>query len=154
MLNNSDFTDDKIDAGELGFGHTVTALYEIIPTGVDSKFLPKKQKLKYSSQSAKGNFGTELATVKFRYKKPAGNKSIEMKHIISEKSSNLTLASQDYRFAIAVAWFGLILRDSNNITNKKLDDVIALAKSSKGQDTDGYRAEFLQLVEKYKSINK
>lgn len=154
MLNNSDFTDDKIDAGELGFGHTVTALYEIIPAGVDSKFLPKKQKLKYSTQSAKGNFGTELATVKFRYKKPAGSKSIEMKQIINDKSSTFTSASQDYRFATAVAWFGLILRDSKNITNKKLDDVVALAKSSKGKDAEGYRAEFLQLVEKYKTFKK
>ncbi|KFC18190.1 vWA domain-containing protein [Epilithonimonas lactis] len=154
MLNNSDFTDDKIDAGELGFGHTVTALYEIIPAGVDSKFLPKKQKLKYSTQSAKGTFGTELATVKFRYKKPAGSKSIEMKQIINDKSSTFISASQDYRFATAVAWFGLILRDSKNITNKKLDDVIALAKSSKGKDAEGYRAEFLQLVEKYKTFKK
>lgn len=154
MLNNSDFTDDKIDAGELGFGHTVTALYEIIPTGVDSKFLLKKQKLKYSTQSANGTFGTELATVKFRYKKTAGSKSVEMKQIINDKSSTFTSASQDYRFATAVAWFGLILRDSKNITNKKLDDVIALAKASKGKDADGYRAEFLQLVGKYKTSKK
>lgn len=76
MLNNSDFTDDKIDAGELGFGHTVTALYEIIPVGVESDFIPKKQKLKYSSQSIKDNFQDELATVKFRYKKINGKNSL------------------------------------------------------------------------------
>lgn len=152
MLQNSDFTDDDIDAGELGFGHTVTALYEIIPTGVHSKFLPKKQKLKYSSQTANGNFGTELATVKFRYKKPAGNNSLEIKQVINDKKSTFASASQDYKFATAVAWFGLILRDSKNITNKNLDAVISLAKSSKGKDAGGYRADFLQLVEKYKTI--
>jgi len=153
-LDNEDFTDDKVDAGELGFGHTVTALYEIIPVGVDSQFTPKKQKLKYSSNSVKENYNNELATVKFRYKKPDGKNSTEIKQIISEKSESLANISTDYRFSSAVAWFGLILRDSQNLKDKNIAKVIDLAKANKGKDDDGYRAEFVRLIEAYKNLKK
>lgn len=153
-LDNEDFTDDKVDAGELGFGHTVTALYEIIPVGVDSQFTPKKQKLKYSSNSVKENYNNELATVKFRYKKPDGKNSTEIKQIISEQSESLGNVSTDYRFSSAVAWFGLILRDSQNLKDKNIAKVIDLAKANKGKDDDGYRAEFVRLIEAYKNLKK
>ncbi|MGG7437152.1 vWA domain-containing protein [Chryseobacterium arthrosphaerae] len=149
-LRNEDFVNDKIDAGELGSGHTVTALYEIIPVGTQSEFLPKENKLKYSSTSRTKNFGNELATVKFRYKKPYGNKSSEITKVI-KKSDMAAKESSDFKFASSVAWFGLALRDSKLIKNKNIGKIKQLAKEGKGKDKEGYRAEFIELTEKYKT---
>lgn len=146
-LRNEDFTNDAIDAGELGSGHTVTALYEVIPTGVESDFYSQSTELKYTKNTASGNFKDELATVKFRYKKPDKNKSIEMVHAVKNQSVNLTKASKDFKFASAVAWFGLKLRDSKLITNKESKDIVKLAKQGIQNDEDGYKAEFIRLVE-------
>lgn len=146
-LRNEDFTNDAIDAGELGSGHTVTALYEVIPTGVESEFYSQSTELKYTKNTASGNFKDELATVKFRYKKPDKNKSIEMVHAVKNQSVNLTKASKDFKFASAVAWFGLKLRDSKLITNKESKDIVKLAKQGIQNDEDGYKAEFIRLVE-------
>src|SRR5690606_13653291 len=146
-LRDEDFTNDAIDAGELGSGHTVTALYEVIPTGVESDFYSQSTELKYTKNTASGNFKDELATVKFRYKKPDKNKSIEMVHAVKNQSVNLTKASKDFKFASAVAWFGLKLRDSKLITNKESKDIVKLAKQGIQNDEDGYKAEFIRLVE-------
>lgn len=152
-LRNEDFSNDKIDAGELGSGHTVTALYEIIPANVDSEFLPQEGKLKYSSNAESKGFGEELATVKFRYKKPDGDKSTEISQIVKNSGLGISLASPDFKFASSVAWFGLVLRDSKLIKNKNLNAVETLAKEGKSRDEDGYRSEFIKLVQKYKSAN-
>ncbi|MBP2616725.1 vWA domain-containing protein [Chryseobacterium jejuense] len=152
-LRNEDFVNDKIDAGELGSGHTVTALYEIIPAGVQSKFLPKDTKLKYSSSSSAKNFGNELATVKFRYKKPNEDKSQEITQVIKNESLTASKVSQDFKFASSVAWFGLVLRDSKLIKNNDLKKIEDLAKEGRSTDTEGYRAEFIRLVESYKATN-
>ncbi|HMK06723.1 MAG TPA: YfbK domain-containing protein, partial [Flavobacterium sp.] len=147
-LRPEDFTNDKIDAGELGSGHTVTALYEIIPTGVKSDFMEATPTLKYTKTESTGTvYNDELATVKFRYKKPDGDKSIEMTEVIANKVSDLGNASDDFRFSAAVAWFGLKLRESKLIVNKSSDDIKKLAKSGMANDTDGYKAEFVRLVE-------
>lgn len=147
-LRPEDFTNDKIDAGELGSGHTVTALYEIIPTGVKSDFMETTPDLKYTKTMATGtDYRDELATVKFRYKKPDGDKSIEMVNVIANKASTLQTASTDFRFCTAVAWFGLKLRDSKLIANKSSQDIKKLAASGLSNDTDGYKAEFIRLVE-------
>lgn len=152
MLNNEDFVDDKVDAGELGVGHTVTALYEIIPVGVASAFLPKKQKLKYSSPKGVKGGTNEIAHLKFRYKKPDGKTSSEItKSVQNVEPKN---ASADFKFTTAVAWFGLITRESDLITRKNLDDVQKLAVAGKGKDADGYRAEFIKMVEQYRSFLK
>lgn len=151
-LRNEDFANDKIDAGELGSGHTVTALYEIIPANVNSKFLPKQNKLKYSSTSGSQKFEDELGTVKFRYKKPHGSKSSEIVHAINNAKSQAE--SKDFKFASSVAWFGLVLRDSQFITGKDLEAIEKLAKDSKGEDRDGYRKGFVDLIKEYKQINK
>lgn len=151
-LRNEDFTNDKIDAGELGSGHTVTALYEIIPSNVNSEFIPEESKLKYSSNKISGNFGDELATVKFRYKKPDGDKSIEMIHVVKNISSSS--ASPDFKFASSVAWFGLVLRDSKLIKSKDLNSIENLAKEGKSKDQEGYRSEFINLIERYKALKK
>lgn len=151
-LRNEDFANDKIDAGELGSGHTVTALYEVIPANVDSGFTPKETKLKYSEISKKKNFGDEMATIKFRYKKPDGDRSIEMTKVI--KKEDKSSASPDFKFASSVAWFGLVLRNSELITKKDLSDIENLAKQGKSKDEEGYRSEFIRLIESYKTIQK
>ena len=153
-LKNEDFTNDKIDAGELGSGHTVTALYEIIPNNVSSEFLPKETELKYSDSIVSQNFSDELATVKFRYKKPDGDKSNEIVEVVKNSSPSFSSTSTDFKFASAVAWFGLVLRNSDLIENKDLKDIQNLAKKGKGIDKEGYRAEFVRLVEAYRSTMK
>ncbi|MDR6368788.1 Ca-activated chloride channel family protein [Chryseobacterium bernardetii] len=153
-LRNEDFVNDKIDAGELGSGHTVTALYEIIPVNTESEFIPAETKLKYSKTSDKKNFGDELATVKFRYKKPDGNKSMEIAKVIKKENASSAAISPDFKFASSVAWFGLVLRNSELITKRDLSDIQNLAKEGKNKDEEGYRSEFIGLIESYKTIQK
>jgi Ca-activated chloride channel homolog len=147
-LRPEDFKNDAIDAGELGSGHTVTALYELIPTGVESSFNQDIADLKYSEiKIAPKDYSDELATIKFRYKKPDGEKSIEMIETIKNNVLLLDKTSEDFKFSTAVAWFGLKLRDSKLVTNKSSKDIKALALQGKSKDEDGYRAEFIRLVE-------
>ena len=146
-LRNEDFTDDAIDAGELGSGHTVTALYEIIPTGSNSPFGSSELPLKYTDTKATATHTDELATIKFRYKKPDGNKSTEIVQIIENQSVPLQAASEDFRFSTAVAWFGLKLRNSEYVPNKSQQAIVALARKAQSHDPDGYKAEFIRLVE-------
>ncbi|WP_126651599.1 vWA domain-containing protein [Chryseobacterium aureum] len=152
-LKNEDFTNDKIDAGELGSGHTVTALYEVIPAGIQSKFTPKESNLKYTRNSSKG-FGEELATIKFRYKKPDGDTSREISQVVKNADSRISSSSPDFKFASSVAWFGLVLRNSELITRKDLSGIENLARQGKSKDEEGYRSEFIRLIESYKTIQK
>ncbi|MGN7756906.1 YfbK domain-containing protein [Chryseobacterium sp. 22532] len=149
-LRNEDFTNDKIDAGELGSGHTVTALYEVIPAGVKSEFLPEENKLRYNKTSSE-YFSDELATIKFRYKKPDGNTSTEIVQTVKNTDHS---TSPDFKFATSVAWFGLVLRDSKLISKKDLNDIETLAREGKNKDEEGYRSEFIRLIESYKVIPK
>ena len=147
-LRPEDFTNDAIDAGELGSGHTVTALYEVIPTGVKSEFINNQPDLKYTKvTAAQSDYSGDLATIKFRYKKPDGVKSIEMIKVIENKSIPLKNSSDDFKFSAAVAWFGLKLRDSNLVPNKSSEEIKKLAKDGLSNDEDGYKAEFIRLVE-------
>ncbi|WP_299122620.1 von Willebrand factor type A domain-containing protein [uncultured Winogradskyella sp.] len=149
LLADEDFVDDTKDAGELGSGHTVTALYEIIPTGIDSDYLKTVPELKYTQNQAKANFEDELFTVKFRYKKPDESKSIEMVHIQNTKISD---ASIDMNFASAVALFGMQLRNSKYYNKTEVSKVIELAENGRGEDKEGYRAEFIRLVKSYDNL--
>lgn len=149
MLENEDFIDDTKDAGELGSGHTVTALYEVIPVGVKSTYLKGITDLKYTKTKVSTHFQDELLTVKFRYKKPDGKKSIEMVHV---QKDVVVEASQDMQFAAAVALFGMQLRESQFQNNSSVEDVISLAESGRGADRLGYRAEFIRLVNSYQSL--
>lgn len=150
-LKDEDFVNDAIDAGELGSGHTVTALYEIIPTNVKSDFFKEPIDLKYSkTESSSTVFGNELATIKFRYKKPEGEKSIEMVHVIENKSIPIENSSDDFKFSSAVAWFGLKLRDSKLVQNKNSEAIKTLAKKGLSNDENGYKSEFIRLVETVK----
>ncbi|WP_367277160.1 von Willebrand factor type A domain-containing protein [Flavobacterium sp.] len=145
-LKAEDFKNDAIDAGELGSGHTVTALYEIIPVGVESSFTPSD--LKYTKvKNDEVTYNEELATVKFRYKKPDGEKSVELIQTIQNQSVALVNSSKDFKFSSAVAWFGLKLRDSKLIANASTSEIKKLAKSGLASDEEGYKSEFLRLVE-------
>jgi Ca-activated chloride channel family protein len=154
-LRPEDFKNDAIDAGELGSNHTVTALYEIIPTGVKSDYLAEQpDPLKYTkTETNSNNYSNELATIKFRYKKPDGDKSIEMVQVIENKLVALDKASDDMKFSSAVAWFGLKLRDSKLIADKSSEDIVKLAKQGNSNDSEGYKAEFIRLVETSKQYN-
>jgi Ca-activated chloride channel family protein len=104
--------------------------------------------LKYSEiKIAPKDYSDELATIKFRYKKPDGEKSIEMVETIKNNVLLLDKTSEDFKFSAAVAWFGLKLRDSKLVTNKTSKDIKALALQGKSKDEDGYRSEFIRLVE-------
>lgn len=151
MLKDEDFNDDKKDAGELGSGHTVTALYEIIPSGVDSEFVKDIDPLKYQDNPpvAVGN-SEELLTVKFRYKEPDGETSKLISQVIKKGTRK---ASDNLQWATAVAGFGMMLRDSEFKGNVSYDQILATAKKAKGTDEFGYRAEFIQLVELAKGMS-
>ncbi|MFV8352705.1 YfbK domain-containing protein [Flavobacterium sp. XS2P14] len=150
-LRPEDFTNDTIDAGELGSGHTVTALYEVIPTGLENEFINNQPDLKYTKiYPNESNYSEELATIKLRYKKPDGEKSIEMVKAIENKSIPLKNSSDDFKFSSAVAWFGLKLRDSKLVSNKSSEEIKKLAKEGLSNDEDGYKAEFVRLVETVK----
>ncbi|MFI0428987.1 von Willebrand factor type A domain-containing protein [Mariniflexile sp. HMF6888] len=149
MLEDEDFIDDTKDAGELGSGHTVTALYEVIPVGARSDYLKDVSDLKYTKPEVTKAYSDELFTVKFRYKKPDGDKSIEMVHVQKDVVSE---ASKDLEFASAVALFGMQLRHSKYHNNSKIEDVIILAKSGRDNDKDGYKSEFMRLVSSYQNL--
>ena len=145
LLNAEDFNDDKKDAGELGSGHTVTALYEIIPVGVKSEWLKDIDDLKYSDKKVKGN-SEDLLTVKFRYKKPDGDKSKLITKVVKDEDIQLKNASTDLKFSAALAMFGMQLRESEYAKNISKENIIELAQAGKGKDEQGYRAEFIRLV--------
>ncbi|NOR29013.1 MAG: DUF3520 domain-containing protein [Lutibacter sp.] len=146
LLNDEDFKDDKKDAGELGSGHTVTALYEVVPVGVNSKYLKNIDKLKYTNTKKMSNYNDELFTVKFRYKKPDGKKSIEIVEVVKDVTTEFVNTSNDFKFSTSVALFGMKLRKSKFTNKADFDKVISLATVGRGNDKDGFRAEFIRLV--------
>lgn len=153
LLNDEDFNDDKKDAGELGAGHTVTALYEIIPTGVKSDFLAKVDDLKYQVPTpTKGSASAELCNVKLRYKQPDGKTSRLIEQAVMGADAPVTSASDNFRWSAAVASFGMLLRDSAFKGNASYQKVKQLAQSAKGKDPNGYRQEFIELIGKVETI--
>ena len=150
LLNDEDFNDDTKDAGELGSGHTVTALYELIPVGVKSEYLKDIDDLKYTDTKVSNSKTDELLTVKFRYKEPDGDKSKLIVKTLKDTNGDIKKTSKDFQFSAAVALFGQQLRDSDFIATKSREDVIRLAEAGRGKDKEGYRAEFIRLVKSYK----
>jgi Ca-activated chloride channel family protein len=148
MLNKEDFNDDRKDAGELGVGHTVTALYELVPAGSNEK-ISQVDDLKYQKVQAKpsGSFSGELMTVKLRYKDPDGQASQLISKPVRDGGADMAMLPEDLRFASAVAEFGLLLRDSEHKGKASYRQVLELARNSRGNDPEGYRAEFIKLVE-------
>ncbi len=143
-LAAKDFNDDKKDAGEIGSGHTMTALYEIVPAGSDEK-IADLDPLKYQKRTESGR--GEVCTVKLRWKKPDGDTSVLREIPIAEKSVASKTPSADFRFASAVAEFALLLKDSKFKGAASFASVLERARSAKGEDAEGYRAEFIRLVE-------
>jgi Ca-activated chloride channel family protein len=154
LLRDQDFNDDKKDAGEIGAGHTVTALYEVVPYG--QKFEnPGVDALKYQqpvkpSEMANSN---ELMTVKLRYKEPAQDQSKLLSVSLADSKGRLDGASDNFKFASAVAAFGMLLRDSKYKADASYNKVIELARASVGSDPQGYRSEFIQLVETARTLS-
>ena len=147
-LNDEDFNDDKKDAGELGSGHTVTALYEIVPVGVEAG-AGSIDPLKYQQETKtqKGKFGNEMLTVKLRYKQPDGHTSKLITQVIQDSDTRLEKTSDNFRWSAAVAEFGMLLRDSEFKGESSYLQVIEMAKGAQGKDEYGYRAEFIRLVQ-------
>ncbi|MBK6826409.1 MAG: VWA domain-containing protein [Chitinophagaceae bacterium] len=148
MLAAEDFNDDLKDAGELGSGHTVTALYEIIPVGVKDNFTVSVDPLKYQANEKKSTGNSkEMLTIKLRYKEPEGSISKLIVHPVMDDHKSLAATSDNFRFSAAVAEFGLLLRSSAFIQQGNYEQVLNLARSAKGIDANGYRAEFISLVQ-------
>jgi Ca-activated chloride channel family protein len=155
LLQSQDFNDDKKDAGELGAGHSVTALYEIIPVGVESDVtLPEVDSLRYQQQNTEpaAYQSDELMLVKLRYKPPTGDTSQLISKALVNNNTPFDKASNNFKFAAAVAEFGMLLRESPYKGNATFEQVLNLAKQAKSTDLEGYRTEFIQLVEKSRSI--
>ncbi|MBN1351706.1 VWA domain-containing protein [candidate division KSB1 bacterium] len=148
-LQAEDFHDDKKDAGELGAGHSVTALYELIPVGVKVD-LPKVDDLKYqqSKISDEAASSDELLTIKLRYKQPDESTSKLIEQGLADNLIKPNKTSDNFRFSSAVAGFGMLLRDSEFKGDLTFEEVARLAKNALGEDKQGYRHEFLKLVEK------
>lgn len=148
LLADEDFNDDTKDAGELGAGHTVTALYEVIPAGVEiDESLTDVDSLKYQTPSDPvEGFEDEIMTVKLRYKQPDGDTSKLIKTVIKKDQVREEL-SEDLSFASAVASFGMLLRDSRFKGNSSFELVAELAKKGRGKDENGYRSEFIKIAE-------
>jgi Ca-activated chloride channel homolog len=156
-LQSQDFNNDKKDAGELGAGHTVTALYEVVPTGINSNAVQGNiDPLKYQNQQITQNAANsnEIMQVKLRYKPPQSEKSQLLSYAIADQGLQLENASNNLKFAASVAQYAMVLRNSPSKGNTNLDTILKLARQSLGSDLDGYRAEFIRLVEKTKTLRK
>ena len=155
MLAAEDFNDDNKDAGELGSGHTVTALYEVIPAGVVDSFTQSVDPLKYQANDRKVTGNTdEILTIKLRYKKPTGDISQLITHPVMDKHIPMALTSDNFRFSAAVAEFGLLLRGSSFKQEASYSQVVNLARGARGMDMNGYRTEFISLVQAATSLAK
>ena len=156
LLNDEDFNDDRKDAGEMGSGHNVTALYELVPAGPDEK-IPSVDPLKYqgadrTNVTAANNYQNEYLTIKLRYKRPDGITSMLLEKPVKNYINDMEDTSDNLRFAAAVSEFGMILRNSEYKGNATLEDAAKLARSARGDDEEGYRGEFIRLIDTVKGI--
>ena len=157
MLNREDFDDDTKDAGEVGAGHTVTALYELVPLGAAArnenpdatdmplKYQQSRQPKVEQDDVEASEFADELFTLRLRYKPPTGDRSTKIEFVALDEG-RFPEPDSEFRFAAAVASFGMILRQSPHLGNSTFESAIALASESLGQDPHGYRAEFVDII--------
>ena len=145
VLNEEDFNNDKVDAGEIGAGKTVTAIYELTPVGKATAIDPRRYE---TTKNVATNTKNELGFLRIRYKKLGEDKSILLQEpmLVSNNKTSIDQTSADFRFATSVAGFGLTLRDSKYLANYDIEKLIALAKSGIGEDEGGYRGEFIRLM--------
>ncbi|CAG5082944.1 YfbK domain-containing protein [Parvicella tangerina] len=154
LLEAEDFNDDTKDAGELGAGHCVTAIYEIIPAG-SSESHTDIDPLKYQEEHDSENAHTdELLTVKVRYKLPDEKKSTKLELPVKANRIDFSQTNEDVRFSAAVAAYGMLLRDSKHKGESTYEMVMKLARDAKGEDRDGYRAAFVQMVDMTQLLDK
>ena len=154
MLAKEDFNNDKKDAGDVGAGHCVTAIYEIIPVGTQSQFALSVDDLKYQkNDKVVGSNNGELANIKCRYKHPDENKSIKFNKVVNNKTTSFNQLSDDVNFSISVAELGLIMSESQYIVSSDLEACKNRASQNKGEDKDGYRSEFIRLLETYELLD-
>ncbi|MBA3899553.1 MAG: DUF3520 domain-containing protein, partial [Bacteroidetes bacterium] len=146
-LEAKDFNDDKKDAGEMGAGHSVTAIYELVIS--DEGIKPKVNPLKYQkNEEVSGDFSPdEFATIKIRYKEPKESKSKLLLMPVTGEETDLAKTSDDFRFSAAVAQFGMILSRSEFIGTSDYENTLSLARNAKGTDLEAYRAEFTRILE-------
>ena len=165
MLRKEDFNNDKIDAGEIGAGHTVTALYEVVPAGASGNpagIVPAVDPLKYApnertrnaARSEAATDSNEMLTVKLRHKAPDGDKSELTERVLVDNGAGFSNASPDLKFAAAVAEFAMLLRDSEHKGNGNFGAVLEWAQEGKGSDPNGYRAGFIEMVRKAQALSK
>ena len=151
LMAKEDFADDRKDAGELGAGHTVTALYEVVPSGarpvalVDDSLVYQHTSLRPSATAS-----SDLMTVRLRYKEPTGSTSKLLRSRIEDRASGRS--SDDMRFATSVAAFAMLLRDSEHKGSVTFDQVIEMARGARGADPEGYRGEFIGMVQTAKTL--
>lgn len=152
MLETEDFEDDTKDAGEIGAGHTVTALYEIVPAGGGGR--NDEPELRYQRRTVRAGAARsdELLNVSIRYKEPDGSKSRLVSRVLKGDAEALEKTSDDFRFSAAVAMFGMILRESEHVGDADLKMVSRMASGARGSDPFQYRAEFIQIVERTKLL--
>lgn len=152
VLNEEDFNDDRKDAGELGAGHTVTALYEIIPAG-SKETVPGVDDLKYQTSQIKSG-SDEMLTLKVRYKFPEEDQSRLMTQAVADSGFSFEKASKNFRFSAAVAGFGMLLRKSAFKGDMNYGKVIRIARNARGKDENGYRAEFIRMAEQAEMLDR
>ena len=164
MLRKEDFNNDKVDAGEIGAGHCVTALYELTPATKAPapttrpaatqpvQAAPDVDPLKYQKHEILKS--PELLTLKLRYKQPDGDTSTKIEMPVTDRGLSYSKASDDFKFAAAVSQFGMILRNSPHKGTASFDGVVELADEGKGKDEKGYRGEFVEMVKKAKALAK
>ncbi len=151
VMANQDFRNDAKDAGEIGAGHSVTALYELVPAGKTVPTAAATNEFKYQfATTVKPDAQTsdEFLTIRLRHKQPEGDKASEQEFVAKDTGLKYGQASEDFRFSAAVAAFGMILRDSPYKAQATLPAVKELAEAAKGSDPAGYRAEFVELVKR------
>jgi Ca-activated chloride channel homolog len=160
VLRTEDFNNDAKDAGDMGAGHTVTALFEIVPKGgtipgpsIDpSKYTGAPAAAAATADRANASTSNEMLTLRVRYKQPDSDTSSRMDVPLVDQNRTFARASSDFRFATAVAEFGMILRDSPYRGNGSIESVLDIAESSRGQDRNGYRREFIDLVQRARRL--
>jgi Ca-activated chloride channel family protein len=154
ILKAEDFDNDKIDAGEIGAGHTVTALYEIVPRTVDDAYVPPVDDLRYQKRArlSKAADSGETLVLKIHYKQPEGDTGPQIEIPVTDSGKQFSEADRDFQFAASVAAFGMLLRDSPHKGNATLDAVAEIAAAAAENDKGGYRQEFLELVAKAKQL--
>jgi Ca-activated chloride channel homolog len=154
MLESEDFNNDKKDAGEMGLGHVVTALYEIVPVGKTSKKIDPLKYVTTEKEIPAGILTNEIATLKLRYKEPSQLESRLITEVIRKSNSPLKSASNNLRWSLSIAGFGMLLRGSEHAGNANYDLIIKLAQSAIGKDDDGYRREAVQLMKNASLLEK